>query len=339
MYKKALEAAKQRLKSNSDVQKIGYGFKYTNGKRTDTKCISVTVTKKLPKSEVAADKLIPTSIQTIDTDVCEGTFESRSLITRRRPCPPGYSIGHTSITAGTFGFPAYYKDETELSIFSNNHVLAASNAANLGDAILQPGRYDGGEHPYDTIATLSNYVKINFPGDGGGKKDKKVSQVLWKLWKWPANKIAQLVGCPYRLTVNKRQLDQPDPNLVDLAWAKPIEQLDITTEYPFNIGELNGIRDLILGDKVHKVGRTTEHTFGEVISLGVWVKVSYGGDKIATYDDQLEIAPGDFSAGGDSGSAVLTGDNFLGALLFAGSDESTIVTPIRHILAYGQFRL
>ena len=43
------------------------------------------------------------------------------------------------------------------------------------------------------------------------------------------------------------------------------------------------------------------------------------------------IEPGGFSAGGDSGSVVLDEDNKLVALLFAGSDESTIVSPIEFV--------
>lgn len=51
--------------------------------------------------------------------------------------------------------PAYY-------ILSNNHVLANSNNARLGDPILQPGPYDGGSSPGDVIARLSRYVPIRF---------------------------------------------------------------------------------------------------------------------------------------------------------------------------------
>lgn len=49
-------------------------------------------------------------------------------------------------------------------ILSNNHVLANSNQAVVGDAILQPGPYDGGRS-VDKIATLLRFVPINFSGD------------------------------------------------------------------------------------------------------------------------------------------------------------------------------
>ena len=90
-----------------------------------------------------------------------------SLTQRVRPAEGGYSVGHFKITAGTLGtccydlapFPGmpqrYY-------ILSNNHVLANSNVANIGDPILQPGPADGGVFPRDMIARLSRYVPIRF---------------------------------------------------------------------------------------------------------------------------------------------------------------------------------
>ena len=66
----------------------------------------------------------------------------------------GVSIGHYAITAGTPG--AFVKDKTtaETLILSNNHVMANSNDASIGDAILQPGPADGGKSPQDRIAAL-----------------------------------------------------------------------------------------------------------------------------------------------------------------------------------------
>ena len=57
---------------------------------------------------------------------------------RHRPAPLGVSIGHPDITAGTLGFKV--KDGAGNSyILSNNHVMANSNQASIGDNILQPG--------------------------------------------------------------------------------------------------------------------------------------------------------------------------------------------------------
>jgi hypothetical protein len=42
--------------------------------------------------------------------------------------------------------------------------LANSNAASLGDPILQPGPYDGGTYPADWIGRLTRFVPIRFDG-------------------------------------------------------------------------------------------------------------------------------------------------------------------------------
>jgi len=84
---------------------------------------------------------------------------------RARPCPGGMSIGHYSITAGTFACIVFDSKTGEPLILSNNHVLAASNKGVEGDAILQPGAYDGGKDPDDKIATLLRFMELNpYPG-------------------------------------------------------------------------------------------------------------------------------------------------------------------------------
>src|SRR5438477_1120987 len=80
-----------------------------------------------------------------------------------RPAPMGFSVGHPAITAGSIG--ARVADGLgNLYILSNNHVLANSNDASIGDPELQPGAYDGGTAPADQIATLSAFQPIDFSG-------------------------------------------------------------------------------------------------------------------------------------------------------------------------------
>ncbi|MDT7864854.1 MAG: hypothetical protein RQ922_03120 [Thermoproteota archaeon] len=71
-----------------------------------------------------------------------------------RPVPHGYRIGHISITAGALGCLVRDRVTKEILILSNNHVMANFNNASIGEPIVQPGPYDGGKHPADTIATL-----------------------------------------------------------------------------------------------------------------------------------------------------------------------------------------
>ena len=88
---------------------------------------------------------VPRSIDgvPVETEVT-GLFMALSdPTTRQRPAPLGFSVGHPAITAGTLG--ARVVGPTGIVyILSNNHVLANSNGATVGDATLQPGAFDGG---------------------------------------------------------------------------------------------------------------------------------------------------------------------------------------------------
>ncbi len=89
-----------------------------------------------------------------------------------------------------------------------------------------------------------------------------------------------------------------------------------------------------LGQAVQKYGRTTELTLGQVYALNATVSVRYSTGT-ARFVNQIIITPGGFSAGGDSGSLIVTqnGNHPVG-LLFAGSTSYTIANPIDAVLAY-----
>ncbi|MFO0941760.1 MAG: hypothetical protein U0930_13470 [Pirellulales bacterium] len=83
-----------------------------------------------------------------------------NLQKKRRPLVIGCSIGHFKITAGTLG--CFVKDRTtgEIFILSNNHVLANEGSAQVGDKILQQGKFDGGTVARNTVGTLRRFVKL-----------------------------------------------------------------------------------------------------------------------------------------------------------------------------------
>ena len=350
-HRTACADAETQLKSDPNVVSIGIGFKYKGGVRTDEICIVIGVKKKLPAAQVPAGELIARSIGGVDTDVIEyGEIKAladvmdvgtQSLTQKRRPCPPGYSVGHPQVTAGTLGAWVHRGPGDEHYILSNNHVIANSNDAVLGDFIRQPGRADGGTDN-DRFARLTEYVRIRFDSGNGNGGKKSSAAFGWKLWKWPANAIAKMLGCPYRLVVARPNvIDQPEPNLVDAAVARVLLEDWVDLEIPA-IGEIQGFRDLDLGDRVIKTGRTTETTTGTVETVSATSQVDYGtGKGIATFGDQFVIRAdsGDFSQGGDSDSAVIDEDGFVGGLLFAGGDGVTIVNRISHVVSLLGIRL
>lgn len=75
-----------------------------------------------------------------------------------RPVPIGVSTGNPAITAGTIG--CRVTDGTYVYALSNNHVFANQNSATIGNAVIQPGTYDGGTSPTDDIGTLFAFEPI-----------------------------------------------------------------------------------------------------------------------------------------------------------------------------------
>jgi hypothetical protein len=111
---------------------------------------------------------------------------------RQRPLLIGSSIGHYKITAGTLGAFVRPKQSGGVAVLSNNHVLANENRAHLGDSILQPGNYDGGKNPADSVAKLAKFVRLRRTGanqvdaacatvNGGVKIDKSTLKGIGKL--------------------------------------------------------------------------------------------------------------------------------------------------------------
>src|SRR5262245_5473405 len=93
---------------------------------------------------------------------------------RQRPAPAGFSVGHPAITAGTIG--ARVRDALgRVYILSNNHVLANSNGATIGDPALQPGPFDGGTVA-DQIGTLSDFQTITFSTTANNTIDAAIAQ-------------------------------------------------------------------------------------------------------------------------------------------------------------------
>lgn len=318
------DAQKETLFSKQNVVGVGLGKKKKDREPTGEKAIIVMVTKKMHISMLDEDDIVPSSIGGFPTDVVEVGYiqapppfvDSFVWTDRVRPPQPGISIGHKDITAGTFGC-VVEKDGTHC-ILSNNHVLACSNNAKIGDTIVQPGMYDGGVASRDRVAGLYKFVPIVF-------SNIAASCAVAKGAVYVLNKAAEMMGSWHRLQAYSVAADM---NLVDAALAVP--EVPIEHAIIDGVGIPNGTASAGLETKVHKCGRTTGHTYGEVEQIEATVQVSYGRGKVAFFENQIIFGP--MSAGGDSGSAVLDMDNNVVGLLFAGSDKITIASPIDAVL-------
>ena len=154
--------------------------------------------KKIKKADLIPERIKGTGFynrKEIDmkTDVEQsGRIEAQIFMTmfpplerrqKQRPAKCGCSIGHYKVTAGTLGAVVYrgknpfwwsfvYRmlpsfrnllrniDRREKFILSNNHVLANSNNAMIGDTILQPAAFDSGTPLGDTIGVLYDFIEL-----------------------------------------------------------------------------------------------------------------------------------------------------------------------------------
>ena len=232
---------------------------------------------------------------------------------KARPAPVGFSVGHPAITAGTIGARVV---NPSLSVFllSNNHVLANSNNASIGDPILQPGPFDGGVAA-DQIGTLFAFKAIDFSGAG--------------------NTIDAAIALS-----TASVLSNATP--ADDGYGMPSAQL-------WNDANSDGVFDdknAMLNLPVQKYGRTTKRTHGTVTGINARLNICYEVlfifcVKQATFVDQIVIEPGPFSGGGDSGSLIVTDDLNLNpvALLFAGSETQTIANRVDLVLNHFGVRI
>lgn len=310
----------EKLKQKANVIGVGKGRKITDGKETDVTCVRVYVKEKIDIHKLKSKDIIPRTLEQIPTDVIVmGEVNALGRTDKQRPCHPGKSIGHYRISAGTFGCVVKDKSDKRM-ILSNNHVMANSNNARVGDAILQPGPHDGGSIA-DKIATLTKFIPIDF-GEGN-----RASRIISKI----VNGVFKLFNSQCRV----EPMSLESHNLVDTAIAQPMNDEDILDEI-LEIGTPTGSMIAIGDMKVQKSGRTTGLTKGKIVDTNATIKVSYGGGKVATFQDQIVVVPeweNPFSAGGDSGSAIVTQEDPLRVvgLLFAGSTSHTIANKIQHV--------
>lgn len=308
------------LLAKRNVVGVGLGYKFSQGISTGELSVVVSVTHKMDPSALAAEDLVPRELDGVRTDVVEmGVLRALQAGPRDRwrpSIPPGASVGHYRVTAGTFG--CLVKRGEEVFILSNNHVLADVNKGRAGDAILQPAPADGGAAG-DRVATLADYIPLDF---GASEPECSIADWSAKL----LNYVAGAFGSRHRLQAVKKT---PGVNRVDAALARPLSP-DLVTSEILDIGRPSGVGEAVLGTAVQKTGRTSGYTRGTITQIDTTVRIDYDGPS-ALFSGQLVANP--MSQRGDSGSAVLDMDGRVVGLLFAGSDAATIVNPIQVVLS------
>ena len=194
-------------------------------------------------------------------------------------------------------------------LLSNNHVLARSDQASVGDSIVQPGLIDNTCTPYgdgpgtSPVASLTGWLALS---SSATNADAAIAQVTAGAVD-PSGSILEL---------GTRQLDGT------LAAAPP------GVSSTGGKGE-NGA----LGQTVGKSGRTTGLTCASISALNLDVNVDYYTDcaetrpyLTKTFTNQLAMSGNQFSDAGDSGSLVVDTANAepVGLFFAGGTDASGV---------------
>ena len=206
-------------------------------------------------------------------------------------------------------------------ILSNNHVLAKSDTAALGDPIVQPGLIDAGLTPdtkcdptqATTVANLSQFVNLEAESSASSSNvDAAIAQVV------------------------PGEVD-PLGNILFLGGTADSNGVPLPGAPDAGVGIMPTI-----GLQVAKSGRSTGLTCSTVLSVNINTSVEYnkscdgtGAKFTVEYNNQVDVTGGDFAAEGDSGSLIVsqnTADPV--ALLYAGSDMDVVGNPVSQVLAF-----
>ena len=195
-------------------------------------------------------------------------------------------------------------------ILSADHVLARSGAGVAGEAIVEPGLIDTNCSSSQTT-TVANLTQGSF-SNNTGTVDAAIAQV-----------VAGAVNS--------------SGNILLLGSSTDASGVPVPGAPNGGSGQAASVNLAVA-----KSGRTTGLTCSTVSATNVSVSVAYttncdgSGTKFTViYNNQVSVAGGDFSGGGDSGSLIVTQSNATPvALLYAGSSMDTVGNPVSDVLNF-----
>ncbi len=287
---------------------VGIGEKISDGKQTGVLAVKLLVRMKFAKSDLRNNHLLPKEIDGIPTDVEEvGTFRrfaapaTRAWVqTANMPNP------RTKIRPAQPGSSVGFQDP------SNQMVMAGTFGALVKD---RAGLYVlSNNHVLADENRLPAGSAIFQPGllDGGNVSTDQIAA----LTKFVTLQVA---------TANE----------IDCAIAG-VTNSGIVSNAILGIGAPQGTDTAAIDTAVHKFGRTTGYTVGQVTSIDTDVTVQYDIGNLTFRGQIIVVGNGGsaFSGAGDSGSLIVErGTNAAVGLLFAGSSSHTIANHIDDVLS------
>lgn len=280
-----------RAHRRADVQRnqplVAVGITPNPGRRADYK-LAVRVQRRAMEDSPSLDEVAKRARGEVDLRYIGSVVKRETppppwYRTRRRPLQIGTSVGHMDVTAGTLGcFVRARSGRGGVQFLSNNHVLADENQGELGDAVLQPGVYDGGAVRRDRVGRLRRFVALKM------RKPNEVDCAVCELDEGVSYEPLTLRG---------------GADLIGVAGIEELAEADLVGKIGRTTGFTKGRVTAFELD-----GVTVRYDLG-LLTFDNQVEVEGAGQRA-------------FSDGGDSGSMVFTDDGRMaGALVFAGSDQ------------------
>jgi hypothetical protein len=322
----------EELLSKANVIGTGIGYKINKyDEKTKDVVIRVYVSDKISNQCLSKQDVVPKKIKGIKTDVIKANFvpyglgsipsalkkkvmlpQASGRTGRYRPFSPGDSLGNEKITAGS----------TTIKMKVNGGATTGVSAQNVVTTqVLQGGEIvvlsNSHVECVDPTLDLKDQTSLNIrqpgPYDGGLATDKVATLARY-------SKIVD------------------NGNRIDSAIAV-LENPEAADNYIPGLGQITGFVDLTIGTEVMKKGRTTDLTVGIVDDDDASFQVMYG-NKARGFIEQIVITGKNgvmFSAGGDSGSAIVVpngdGTYKIGAQLFCGSTNMTGACKFKSVMS------
>jgi hypothetical protein len=271
------ESVVPQLLAQPGVTGVAVGFREKDGKLTDEIVIRVYVQDKRPLAEVPAELRIPSEIGGFKTDVIQKGPDVPSVLEniKRRPLVNGLEISRALWSGG----PA----TGTLACFVSDKL-----PDNIRSQLGQPG-LSRAQHVY--LLSASHVLKPAVNTVDGVVHQPRPSLYI--------NSVAQILGDRCVLSggvdAGLARLD------ADVEWKNDVHE----------VGTIDGIRRVRLGETVWKQGKTTGLTSRKVQALNYFADVYMG---IRAFGPQMQIGPHNpgrdpFQSEGDSGSLVWVWDD------------------------------
>jgi len=169
----------RKIFEDRNIVGIGVSQKETEKKETGELGLCFYVEKKVAKSKLDPNKMIPPVMSVADrtavfTDVKQIGKVVPQINTKRTPIQSGFSIGDGAET-GTLS--AIVKKGKKFFLLSNSHVLAKAGKGKVGAPIIYPGDLDLGGAAKQPVGTLSHVVPFQVTEDFVNRVDAAMAEL------------------------------------------------------------------------------------------------------------------------------------------------------------------